>query len=198
MTRIKRPLFGGAIQAFLPDRNIDASSIRLVPNNQEVYMHAESDQSIIVEILERVDEVSDENAIKYHFDALAEANNAENVQDHIIDKIESIPITSLNVQRLTSAWYLFGRQQVSKYHEQAKNIVHLHLCLLRLGGEIATDILISFNDPVLVNSQSSSNDEQIQNGSRWTFDDFKEFFSSFEVVDYGLFVPTTTDDVDMS
>ncbi len=40
------------------------SSIRLVPNNQEVYMHAESDQSIIVEILERVDEVSDENAIK--------------------------------------------------------------------------------------------------------------------------------------
>lgn len=41
------------------------SSIRLVPNNQEVYMHAESDQSIIVEILERVDEVSDENAMKY-------------------------------------------------------------------------------------------------------------------------------------
>ncbi len=40
------------------------SSIRLVPNNQEVFMHAESDQSIIVEILERVDEVSDENAIK--------------------------------------------------------------------------------------------------------------------------------------
>jgi hypothetical protein len=28
-------------------------------------MHAESDQSIIVEILERVNEVSDENAIKY-------------------------------------------------------------------------------------------------------------------------------------
>ncbi len=40
------------------------STIRLVPNNQEVFMHAESDQSIIVEILERVDEVSDENAIK--------------------------------------------------------------------------------------------------------------------------------------
>jgi hypothetical protein len=40
------------------------SSIRLVPNNQEVFMHSESDQSIIVEILERVDEVSDENAIK--------------------------------------------------------------------------------------------------------------------------------------
>ncbi len=52
--------------------------------------------------------------------------------------------------RLTSAWYLFGRQQVSKYHEQAKNIVHIHLCLLRLGDDLATDILISFNDPVFV------------------------------------------------
>ncbi|CAF4021623.1 unnamed protein product, partial [Rotaria sp. Silwood1] len=60
---IKRPLFGGAIQDFLPDGAIDAISIRLVPNNQEVFMHAESDQSIIVEILERVDEVSDENSI---------------------------------------------------------------------------------------------------------------------------------------
>ncbi len=81
MTRIKHPLFGGAIQAFIPDGTIDArqkdflkifriiiidlfSSIRLVPNNQEVFMHAESDQSIIIEILERVDEVTDENAIK--------------------------------------------------------------------------------------------------------------------------------------
>lgn len=52
--------------------------------------------------------------------------------------------------RISSAWYLFGRQQVSKYHEQAKNIVHIHLCLLRLSGDLATDILISFNDPVFV------------------------------------------------
>lgn len=40
------------------------SAIRHVPNNQEVFMHAESDQSIIIEILERVDEVTEENAIK--------------------------------------------------------------------------------------------------------------------------------------
>ncbi|CAF0868358.1 unnamed protein product [Rotaria sp. Silwood1] len=186
MTRIKRPLFGGAIQAFLPDGAIDASSIRLVPNNQEVFMHAESDQSIIVEILERVDEVSDENSIKYHFDALAEANDAKSVQDHIVDRIEPIPINTLIVQRLTSAWYLFGRQQVSKYHEQAKNLVHIHVCLLRLGGDLATDILISFNDPVFINQQSSSNDQQNQNASRWTLQDFEQFFRSLEIIDYGI------------
>lgn len=36
---------------------------------------------------------------RYHFDALAEANDAQNLQDHIVDKIESIPINSLIVQR---------------------------------------------------------------------------------------------------
>ena len=51
---------------------------------------------------------------------------------------------------LSSAWFLFGRQQVSKYHEQARNLIHLHLCLLRLNGDLSTDILISFNDPVLI------------------------------------------------
>jgi hypothetical protein len=36
---------------------------------------------------------------RYHFDALAEANDAQNVQDHIVDRIEPIPINSLIVQR---------------------------------------------------------------------------------------------------
>ncbi len=36
---------------------------------------------------------------RYHFDALAEANDAQNLQDHIVDKIESIPINSVIVQR---------------------------------------------------------------------------------------------------
>ncbi|CAF0993417.1 unnamed protein product [Rotaria magnacalcarata] len=198
MTRVKHPLFGGAIQAFIPHGAIDASSIRLVPNNQEVFIHAESDQSIIIEILERVNQVSDENAIKYHFDALVEANDAQNIQDHIVDKIEAIPISSLIVQRLSSAWYLSGRQQVSKYHEQAKNLVHIHVCLLRLGGDLATDILISFNDPILISEQSSSNNEQNPNASQWTLNDFEQFFRSFDIVDYGLFVPESNNETSQS
>jgi len=52
--------------------------------------------------------------------------------------------------------------------------------------------------------QSSSNDQQIQHGSRWTLNDFEQFFRSLEIVDYGLFVPTSnnensqSNDVDMS
>ncbi|CAF3286072.1 unnamed protein product, partial [Rotaria sp. Silwood2] len=105
---------------------------------------------------------------------------------------------------LSSAWYLFGRQQISKYHEQAKNLVHIHVCLLRLGGDLATDILISFNDPVFINEQSSSNDQQNQNASRWTSHDFEQFFRSLEIIDFDLFVTESnnensqSNDVDMS
>ncbi|CAF1681038.1 unnamed protein product, partial [Didymodactylos carnosus] len=44
MTRAKRQLFGGAIQAFLPDTAVDASVVRHVPDNQEVFVHTSSDQ----------------------------------------------------------------------------------------------------------------------------------------------------------
>ena len=36
---------------------------------------------------------------RYHFDALAEANDAQNMQDHIVDRIEPIPVISLAAQR---------------------------------------------------------------------------------------------------
>ena len=42
--------------------------------------------------------------------------------------------------------------------------------------------------------ESSSNDQQNQNGSRWILNDFEQLFRSFEIVDYGLFVTTSNDE----
>ena len=52
----KVPLFGGAISAHLPTRYVDVSDFRPVPDNQEVWTDASVDESVIVEILERVEE----------------------------------------------------------------------------------------------------------------------------------------------
>lgn len=64
---------------------------------------------------------------------------------------------------------------------------------------------VKSNEIDLFSAESSSNDQQIPNGSRWSLNDFEQFFRSLEVVDYGLFVPTTnaddsqpTNDIDMS
>ena len=43
-----RPLFGGAFSCFIPNNSLDASSVREVPDNQEVFCHTDNDQSIMV------------------------------------------------------------------------------------------------------------------------------------------------------
>nr|KAF6305459.1 RAN guanine nucleotide release factor [Pipistrellus kuhlii] len=46
------PLFGGAFSATLPVGAIDVSDLRPIPDNQEVFCHRVTDQSLIVELLE--------------------------------------------------------------------------------------------------------------------------------------------------
>ncbi|CAG8475340.1 32077_t:CDS:2 [Racocetra persica] len=58
-----RGLFGGAIVADIPSRFSDVSEIREVADNQEVFADINSDQSIIIEILQYVNEPSNEDAI---------------------------------------------------------------------------------------------------------------------------------------
>ncbi|KAJ3218728.1 hypothetical protein HDU67_004248 [Dinochytrium kinnereticum] len=50
---VSKELFGGAITISLPDRFVDASVLREVPDNQEVFIDTKgTDQSIIIELLE--------------------------------------------------------------------------------------------------------------------------------------------------
>eukprot|EP01084_Bolivina_argentea_P059751 109156_1 len=62
-----RKLFGGGFGISLPERFIDLSNFRLVPDHQEVWSDAHTDQSIIIELVERVNEQKDENAAHYHY-----------------------------------------------------------------------------------------------------------------------------------
>ena len=49
---VVQQLFGGAFECKIPKRFQDVSPVRHVPDNQEVFADADSDQSIIVEIVE--------------------------------------------------------------------------------------------------------------------------------------------------
>ena len=70
-------LFGGAIEIKLPEEAagthwIDCSSVRPVPDHQEVFMHSERNLSIIIEVLE-----SSPMTAREHFLELAEMNEAD-------------------------------------------------------------------------------------------------------------------------
>ncbi len=53
---------------------MNASDIRQVPDNQEVYLDKDGFASIIIDITERVDgSLSDEEALKFHFQDIVES-----------------------------------------------------------------------------------------------------------------------------
>jgi hypothetical protein len=91
-----RPLYGGAIIASLPSAFRDArsllyiprlyhkpqltpfhSTIREIPDNQEVYLDADGYASITFDILEHVPEPSNEDALTYHFEDLTDDTGDE-------------------------------------------------------------------------------------------------------------------------
>ena len=127
-----RTLFGGAFSCFIPNNALDASTIRTIPDNQEVFCHASTDQSLMVDILEYQNHVDGEEAAKYHFLDLVESNDAGNENEIIL--VESIPRGNVCILESAEAWFLTGRQMISKFKENstAKNLVDIHIMLYRL------------------------------------------------------------------
>ena len=87
-----KPLFGGALVCDLPSRFTDISDFRQLPDTQEVFADAVTDQSIIVEILEMADESEANTAAEFHFRSLANDNDA------LESSIES-PVVSTALER---------------------------------------------------------------------------------------------------
>jgi Ran-interacting Mog1 protein len=73
-------LFGGAITASIPSTFIDASDLRQIPDNQEVFVDSNGLASITFDILEKVDTSDMEEAIAIHLGEVVEADPAEVVE----------------------------------------------------------------------------------------------------------------------
>ncbi|KAF9009338.1 Mog1p/PsbP-like protein [Cyathus striatus] len=174
---IKRPLFGGAIVADTAPDLLDASLVRQIPDTQEVFMYKESDVSIIVEILQRVEPSTYDDAIKFHFDSLAEDNSAASAQVHDIfvipnDREDATP----------SAIVLLGLQMVSKFNSATLDEVLIFMALFRIE-EKATDIVVTFNAPKGSSDGRYIGEERI-NKIKSQFDTFVRTFS---IMNFDLF-----------
>ena len=85
-------LFGGMIRCQIPKSFRDVSDIRQVPDHQECWDDPISKKVFVIEILERQEHVTDNNAAQFFFNDLVEYNNSS---DHyyyqgIINPIPSI------------------------------------------------------------------------------------------------------------
>lgn len=184
MNQADRQLFGGALTAVLPKWAGDVSEFREIPDHQEVFIHPSTDQSVVIEILE-YQQIQDQNAACYHFQDIAESNDSTNTD---VVLTEEIPLEQISVLQCKSAWFLSGRQLVSKFNEQEKNVVNIHMALFRLP-DYNTDIVMSFNDPEYISVGSSSHVPAVNYNQfePWTVQEFKQSTTTLKVLDSSLF-----------
>ena len=183
-----RGLYGGAITAEVPDRFVDVSQFRDIPDNQEVLCDIDTDQSVIVELLSLVEDVSDESCAEFHFNEIVKENDAQENVTVITNRVltdEELPnISGANIHKAM----ILGRMHASKFKESATNLIELHMAIIRIP-KITTDILISFNAPVIINEESSSakNVQDTTPPQESPAILFQNVLKTFTIQDWGLF-----------
>lgn len=180
------PLFGGALSTVLPHSFTDISKLREIPDNQEVFAHTNTDQSLIVELVEYQGQVADQDAARFHFEDIAGSNKALEPGAFQVTSMVPLSRSDLSLSECVSAWMLTGTQCVSKFNEEARNTVTLHLALFRMP-QFSTDILITFNDPLGISADSSSAASAETHREPWTVPDFERVLQTLTLHDPGLF-----------
>jgi hypothetical protein len=231
---VRRHMFGGAISLEMPERFVDVSSVRPLNDSQvntfhfriafcrlthllkeqECWVDADTDQSIVVEILGYNEDISDSNSAQFYWEDNAQCNDAEGQHNavHITSRDISAevgvcadpPATSTNGV-VPTCWLISGVQQVAKFKEQARNTLAVHIAVLRLP-HVETDIVIHYNQPLELSADSSSasvaraasNNEQagaaLGRGSALT----QEALVSLRIHDWGLFSAPSESEEDES
>jgi len=171
-----RGLFGDAITADLPDQLIDASYLRQIPDTQEVFLYPNSNVSIVIEILERVEPTQSSDAVRFHFQSLAEDNSAE------VSEVQSINVIPNDRGDDTpSPIVLTGLQHVRKFNQTNSDEVRILMGLFRVV-DACIDIVVTCNVPV------RSDDGAVDDGGwRIANKDFDVLVRSLKIVDFGLF-----------
>ncbi|PAV23230.1 Mog1p [Pyrrhoderma noxium] len=127
-----RELFGGAITAVFPSSYIDASTLRQIPDNQEVLVSPTSDISFIIEVLQRVPPTDPRDAARFHFDSLAHDNDAQ------FSEVLSVDAPNDNTQpKLNSTpppILLNGLQRIAKFNHEQSDEVHILLAVYRIAN----------------------------------------------------------------
>ncbi|GAB1517533.1 hypothetical protein RhiTH_000582 [Rhizoctonia solani] len=186
-------LFGGAITVQLPAGLTDASyqallthalpypisDLRQVPDTQEVFLAADSDVSIVCEILERVAPDDPVEVAKFHFDSLSHDNDAVSSTVEIVNTPAQQPVSTSPIKLSI----LQGTQLVPKFNRTHPDTVKILLAVYRVVDK-SIDLVLTFNVPVQAEKESSAVDAE--GAKRWT-DAYEAAVSSLKIVDFGLF-----------
>ncbi|KAI9906791.1 hypothetical protein PsorP6_004202 [Peronosclerospora sorghi] len=186
-----RPLFGGALSCEIPECFTDVSSFRQVPDNQEVFANAVTDQCIIIELLQYVENVEDAHSAHYFLNEIAWSNGCGTDEVMLIEEKE-VPdfVTSSAIDAPHATHIIVGDQRVAKKFKEgddSKNAVRVYVGNIRLPC-VTTDIVLSVSAPMHINPASSScNAKTFENTSEMAATIFNQALQSFTILDWSLF-----------
>ncbi|KAK7521572.1 Mog1/PsbP/DUF1795, alpha/beta/alpha sandwich [Phyllosticta citriasiana] len=142
---ISTELYGGAITVDLPATFADVSTIRQVPDNQEVYLEKDGFTSVIFDIMERVEQsqaANDEEALKFHYsDMVGDSNDATHFWHSNTASLSRLP----NIPAYTFVATQHPTPDASSRKPQP-DFTAIVLILVRLAQQ-KTDIVITVNVP---------------------------------------------------
>jgi hypothetical protein len=173
----RRDLFGGAITAMMPVQLIDASDLRQIPDTQEAFLYRNSSVTIIIEILERVEPTHFEDAVRFHFQSLADDNSAEFSQ---VQSVNVIPNDRGDDTPFPIV--LTGLQLVRKFNRTHLDQVRILMGLFRVQAK-HIDLVVTCNVPISSEDGGAVGDE----GWSAANADFVSLIGSLKIVDFGLF-----------
>eukprot|EP01132_Coremiostelium_polycephalum_P004887 gene4887-6095_t len=186
---IVRPLYGGAIEVILPKRFIDISQYRQVPDHQEVFVDEHTEQSVIIELLER-QPVSDQESLSFHYNVICEEAGILPEKRILVN---SRAITTKEMPNFPDSfpkYLLLAQQKVAKFNETAENTINVYMAIVRLE-RAKTDLLITLNEAIEISPESSSINavKTTTPSSDHTLIEslFLSILNSFKIKDYGLF-----------
>jgi len=184
------PLFGGALVVDLPSTFADVSTIRQVPDHQEVYLDKDGFTSIIFDITERVGEPGTGPQV----DGAALTTHLEDIIDSDVDTVKVWNTSTTLFSKLPEDLpaYTLIATQTPPLAPDSKNpdFTAVVLTLVRLEKE-STDILITINVPHIkgeyteeeIDMQIGKQGKLIENAVEYA----ARIWESFKIKDWGLF-----------
>lgn len=144
----------------LADTFFDVSTLRPVPDNQEVFVNKHDNTSIVFEILEYDASVPDHAAAEYYWNDLCETNNVGKESQHVLRK-ESLDLKNLvaftsnatssslggEILNTASTFYIEGEQIAKKSKNSTEDTVVLDILIIRLP-RVTSDIIVTSHTPL--------------------------------------------------
>lgn len=195
------PLFGGAITCRIPIHWRDVSTVREVPDNQEVYQDCteETGAVFVVEILQHQADVKNEDAALFFFGDLADSNGCgsewrldyskvfselevdndrEYVVRSILKRIKRTSTTTCCVVAIGFQSVVQGKSYTGTRSDAEKSI-KVEMCILRLN-HVETDLLLSLSTPI-------DQDTTMTDAGDQTSLVFRDLVAEFCIKDWSLF-----------